>query len=64
MSAMLVLAAPHRWAQPGGNPSKSGSEIRPPIAGRRPRMAPIAKAAIAYFDMVNDLGGIHGARSE
>jgi len=66
MSAMLVLAAPaSAGAQaPGVTPSKIRLGNTAPYSGPASSYGTIAKAAIAYFDMVNDLGGIHGRKVE
>ena len=66
VSATLALVVPASAQEqaPGVTPTRIKLGNTAPYSGPASSYGTIAKAAIAYFDMVNDRGGIHGRKIE
>jgi len=63
MLALVVPAAAEEQA-PGVTPTKIKLGNTAPYSGPASSYGTIARSAIAYFEMVNDKGGIHGRKVE
>jgi branched-chain amino acid transport system substrate-binding protein len=66
LSAMLALAVPAMAEEqaPGVTPTRIKLGNTAPYSGPASSYGTIARSALAYFDMVNDKGGIHGRKVE
>ncbi|MSQ58509.1 MAG: branched-chain amino acid ABC transporter substrate-binding protein [Betaproteobacteria bacterium] len=65
-SAAVLLAAPNAFAQKKYGPGASDTEIKigqtMPYSGPASAYAAIGKTEVAYFQMINDQGGINGRK--
>jgi len=66
LSAILELVVPAAAEEqtPGVTPTKIKLGNTAPYSGPASSYGTIARSAIAYFEMVNDKGGIHGRKVE
>ncbi len=66
LSAMLALVVPAAAEEqaPGVTPTKIKLGNTAPYSGPASSYGTIARSALAYFEMVNDKGGIHGRKVE
>jgi branched-chain amino acid transport system substrate-binding protein len=64
LAAALASPATAEEAAPGVTATSIRLGNTAPYSGPASAYATIAKSAIAYFDMVNDKGGVHGRRVE
>ena len=62
----IVLAAPGAYAQKNYDPGASDTEIKVgqtvPFSGPASAYASIGKTQAAYFNMINDQGGVNGRK--